>query len=502
MQMSWGILIAFCLYLLVMLGIGVYFYRKTTGVSDYILGGRKLNSWVTALSAQASDMSGWLLMGLPGSLYAAGLGQVWVGLGLALGTYLNWRIVAMRLRTFTQAYGDSLTLPEYFENRFGDKTRILRTASSVFITIFFLVYTASGLVAGGKLFATVFHLPYIAAMSIGALVILLYTFLGGFMAVCWTDFIQGMLMLVAIVITPLVAINILGGWDNVSGNLLTQGGAGFLNLFNDAAGKPMTFIEIISQLAWALGYFGMPHILVRFMAIKSKDMIKKSRIIATSWVLISLGAACLVGLVGRALLPELLASGAGETVFMQMVIKLFPSFIAGILLCGILAAIMSTADSQLLVTASSISSDLYKGLINKKASDKKVLAVSRYAVLGVALLAFVFALDENSSVMDLVSNAWAGFGATFGPVVLLSLFWKRVTRNGAAAGMVTGGLTVIIWDMIQFGGQTLGTITGVYSLLVGFLLSLAVIVVVSLAGKAPAKEITDTFERAKKITLE
>lgn len=509
------ILVAFVAYLLVMLLIGFIYFNKTKNAEDYFLGGRKLNGWVAALSAQASDMSGWLLMGLPGTIYALGTGQIWIAVGLAIGTLLNWVIVAARLRRYTMRAGNSLTLPEYFENRFHDKTKILRVASSLFIMVFFLVYTASGFSAGAKLFSSVFGIDYKIALTIGALVILGYTFLGGFMAVCITDFIQGMMMLVALITVPVLAICMLGGPQQVTEILGTSGvdTAAFLNPFNSGTGENLSAISIISQLGWALGYFGMPHILVRFMAIRSHREVKKSRVIAMVWVLLSLGIACLIGVVGRAyLMPTVLEGSDTENVFIQMIMKVFSSdlalpFIGGLFLCGILAAIMSTADSQLLVTASSISEDIYKGVINKKATDRSMLRVSRIVVFGVALVAFLFALDPKSSVMGLVSNAWAGFGAAFGPVVLLSLFWKRANWQGAASGMIAGGLTVIIWDYIPFFGKivsggeeaagTLGNVTGLYSLVVGFAVGAAVIVIVSLLTKAPSEEMLREFEEVK-----
>lgn len=515
-------LIAFIAYLLIMLLIGVSYFNKTKNAEDYFLGGRKLGGWVAAMSAQASDMSGWLLMGLPGAIYGFGTGQIWIAVGLAVGTILNWFLISGRLRRYTVRAGNSLTLPAYFENRFGDKSKILRVVSSIFIMIFFLVYTASGFSAGAKLFGAVFHIDYLVALSIGAFVILAYTFLGGFMAVCLTDFIQGLMMLAALATVPLVAIGLLGGPDQMSNVLGTslQGtgmtNASFLNPMQDN-GNSLSFISIISQLGWALGYFGMPHILIRFMAIRSHAEVKKSRVIAIVWVLISLGAACLVGVVGRAyLMPKVLEGSVQENVFIEMIMKMFSSdiaipFIGGIFLCGILAAIMSTADSQLLVTASSISEDIYKGVINKKASDNSMLWVSRITVLVVASIAFLLAIDSESSVMGLVSNAWAGFGAAFGPVVLLSLFWRRANRSGAVAGMIAGGVTVILWDYIKMipvtaadgtvTMRTLGSVTGLYSLVIGFAIGLILIVVVSLLTKAPSKEITDAFDEVKNNKL-
>ncbi|MDL2288486.1 sodium/proline symporter PutP [Oscillospiraceae bacterium OttesenSCG-928-F05] len=489
--------IAFVLYAGVMLGIGAFFFRKSSNLTDYFLGGRQLNSWVAAMSAQASDMSGWLLMGLPGAVYAFGTGQIWIAVGLAIGTVLNWVLVAKRLRRYTIVAGDAITVPEYFNNRFKDRSGLLRVASAVFITIFFAVYTASAFVAGGTLFSQVFGLDYQLALLLGVLLILIYTFLGGFSAVCWTDLIQGLLMFAAILLVPILALVAVGGTEAVTGGVP----GGFLNVFSDGAGGRISGISIVSQLAWGLGYFGMPHILVRFMAIKSERSVKKSSAIAIIWVLITLGFAVVVGVVGAAFVPGL---EDPETVFIQMIQKIFMSdgafvsvpLLGGLFLCGILAAIMSTADSQLLVTASSITEDIYKGSINKKATDKHLVWFSRFAVLAVSVIAYIIATDRTSSIMGLVSNAWSGFGSAFGALVLLSLYWKRTNRPGAAAGIIVGGLTVILWDYIPLaGGATLGAATGLYSLVPGFALSFVAIIAVSLLTKAPSAEIQGEFER-------
>ena len=498
-------LVAFAAYLLMMVTIGAFYMKRNKDADDYFLGGRGLGGWVAALSAQASDMSGWLLMGLPGSVYALGTGQAWIAVGLFIGTVLNWYIISARLRRYTIRANNSVTFPEYLENRFHDKKKVLLLVSSIVIVVFLLVYTASALAAGGKLFASVFGVDYTLALTIGAAVILAYTFMGGFMAVCTTDFIQGTLMLVALLVVPLLAYFIMGP-ENMTASLAASnvpGGVdGYLNLFSngESAYGP---IEIISQLAWGLGYCGMPHILTRFMAIKSEKELKKSRVIATVWVAISLGVAVIIGVVGRAyLFPTVLGEGAvsTENVFIEMITQLFTkdlslAFIGGIFLCGILAAIMSTADSQLLITASSASKDIYQGVINPKADSKRVLAISRVTVIVVAILAYLIALDPNSSIMGLVSNAWAGLGSAFGPTIVLSLFWKRANMPGAVAGIISGGLTVIIWDYIPLvGGQTLGAATGLYSLVVGFAISLALILIVSLCTKEPDAEIIREFE--------
>jgi sodium/proline symporter len=499
--------IAFVIYALAMIGIGVGFIKKSGSLSDYFLGGRTLNPWVAALSAQASDMSGWLLMGLPGAVYAFGTGQVWIAVGLAIGTMLNWVFVAKRLRRYTIAAQDAITIPQYFENRFRDGSHILRIASAVFIIVFFAVYTASGFVACATLFSQVFGIDYQIALVIGVLVILIYTFLGGFFAVCWTDLVQGLLMLCALLVVPIMAAAVLyGGGDGAAVNLPP----GFLNFFTDASGRPLTAVSLISQLAWGLGYFGMPHILVRFMAIKEEAGVKRATIIAGVWVFLCLGMAVAVGAVGALFVPGLEDS---ETVFIRMIQRVFMDgnavvripLLGGFFLCGILAAIMSTADSQLLVTASSLTSDIYKGSINKKASDAHLMWFSRAAVLAVAVIAYVIAMDRTSSIMGLVSNAWSGFGSAFGALVLLSLYWKRVNRPGAAAGIIAGGLTVIIWDYLPLfqapgGGRlTLGGVTGLYSLVPGFFLSLAFTVCVTLLTPAPSREIADEFDLTRRM---
>lgn len=499
-------LAAFGVYLVMMLGIGAYWMRKNQNADDFFLGGRGLSGWVAALSAQASDMSGWLLMGLPGTVYALGTGQAWIAVGLFLGTVFNWLCISKRLRRYTIRANNAITFPEYMENRFHDKKQILLLISSIVIVIFFLVYTASALAAGGKLFSSVFGMDYTVALTIGAVVILAYTFMGGFLAVCTTDFVQGMLMLVGLMVVPIAAYFVMGSGNfmtNLEASLAPESTDGFLSMIRNGE-RNYSAVEIISQLGWGLGYCGMPHILTRFMAVKSEKELKKSRVIAIIWVAISLGMAVVIGVLGRAYLyPTLLGSGAAdstENVFIIMITKLFTEdthlpFIGGIFLCGILAAIMSTADSQLLITASSVSKDLYQGVISRKASDKKVMKVSRITVIVVAVLAYLIALNPESSIMGLVSNAWAGLGAAFGPTVLLSLFWKRTNLAGAVAGIVSGGLTVIIWDYIPLvGGETLGTATGLYSLVIGFAVSLLLIVAVSLCTKAPDAQMIREFE--------
>lgn len=491
--------ISFAAYLLLMLAIGLYFYKKTKNLSDYILGGRGLGAWVTSMSAQASDMSGWLLLGLPGYAYAAGMESIWIALGLAVGTYLNWKFVAGKLRVYTEKAGNSITLPDYFENRFNDKSKILRILSAVFILVFFLIYTASGFVSGAKLFNTVFGYSYDTALLVGVIVIISYTFLGGFMAVSWTDFFQGIIMFVAVTIVPVVAVIALGGISS-STEAIKEINPELLNPFTGIDGSPLAFISVCSLLAWGLGYFGQPHILARFMAIKCPREIKKSRIIAMNWVVISLAASILAGILGLAYfktpegvnaLSTLVTEFEAERVFMVLVNALLHPAVAGLFLAAILAAIMSTADSQLLVTSSALTEDLYRVLLRKEASEKELVWFSRLSVIGIALIAYIIALNPDSSVLDLVSYAWAGFGATFGPLILFSLFWKRMNRLSAILSIFIGGVTVILWKQLS------GGIFDLYEIVPGFLLSSLTIVIVSLLGKAPEKEIQDTFDSIK-----
>lgn len=499
-NLGW-ILLAFVLYLILMIIIGAIYAKKNTSSADFFLGGRQLGGFVAALSAQASDMSGWLLMGLPGSVYALGTGQVWIAVGLFIGTVCNWLFISKRLRRYTIRANNSVTIPAFFRNRFRDEKRILLGVSSITIVIFFLVYTASALAAGGKLFNSVFGLEYKTALGIGAVVILVYTYLGGFWAVCTTDFIQGMLMLIGILAIPIAAVGIMGA-ENVAPNIEATGVdvASYLDMMSNGDGS-FSAVEIISQLAWGLGYFGMPHILIRFMAIRDEKELAKSKVTAIIWVALSLAFACVIGVVGRAYLyPEVLSGGAEEKVFIEMIIKMFTMdmklpVVGGLFLCGIMAAIMSTADSQLLVSASSMAEDIYCGVLGKKNEDKKVLRVSRITVLVIAVLAFLIALDPNSSIMGLVSNAWAGLGAAFGPIVIFSLFWKRTNLQGAIAGVASGALAVIVWDYLPLiNGRTLGSETGLYSLVVGFALSMVMIIVVSLLTPPPSAEMLKEFE--------
>ncbi len=479
--------IIFVLYLGVMVLIGIKFYNKTSTMSDFILGGRKLNSWVTAMSAQASDMSGWLLIGLPGAAYVIYGGTseaIWTAIGLILGTYLNWLFVAKRLRKYTEVAGDSLTLPDFFTKRFRDSKNILKVISSLFIVVFFLVYSASQFAAGGKLFNTIFGMDYIWGLLLGAGIILIYTALGGFSAVCWTDTIQGTIMFFALIIVPIIAAVSMGGWEAVSERLAALSTETF-NVIPQSHGQVNTML-LASSLGWGLGYFGQPHILSRFMAIESSDMIKKSRIIAMAWVIITLAAAVIIGVVGKAMLPELADS---ETIYMEMINYLFHPVVAGLLLIAILAAIMSTASSQLLVAASSVSKDLF-GIIFKNSDERKLVWVSRVTVIGVTVAGIILALNPDSSVFRLVAFAWGGFGAAFGPLILFSLFWKRMTRQGAIAGMLVGGITDVAWYLLS------GGIFDIYEIIPGFVFGSLAIIVVSIMTK-PDQEIMEEFDKVK-----
>lgn len=485
------IAIVFVIYLAIMVAIGFKFYSKTSNLSDYILGGRNLGSWLTALSAQASDMSGWLLIGLPGTAYViyAGTSEaIWTAIGLVLGTYLNWLFVAKRLRKYTEVSGNSITIPDFLENRFKDTKHILRIISAVFIVIFFLIYTSSQFSAGAKLFSTVFGLNYTTGLILGAAIIVSYTALGGFSAVCWTDAIQGSIMFFALIAVPFMAMMEMGGVGEVATRLsqLTPESLGLFPMKNGAVDSML----LASGLGWGLGYFGQPHILTRFMAIQSPDMIKKSRTIAMIWVIITLTAAVGIGIIGKAYLPDL---ADGETIYMAMINSMFPDVVAGILLTAILAAIMSTASSQLLVTASSASRDLYALLFKKSTKGTEIVWVSRITVVVVSAIAIVIALDANSSVFGLVSCAWGGFGAAFGPLILFSLFWKRTTVQGAIAGMITGGVVDLYW----YSMKAQGGIFQIYEIIPGFLAASLVLVVVSLLTKLP-KELAEEFEESKK----
>jgi len=498
-------ILTFVVYLLIMLGIGFFFFMKNRDVKDYVLGGRSLNPWLSALSAQASDMSGWLLMGLPGLAYLymateAGAGvtyqglyeALWTAIGLLLGTYLNWLFIAKRLRTFTQVANDSLTVSDYFENRFEDKSHFLRIFSAVVIVVFFIIYTSAQFVAGAKLFQTILGWNYTSSMLLGAAVIICYTFLGGFLAVCWTDLIQGLLMFFALMLVPVLAFSQVGGMDGMAERLAALAG-GVMPEFNVFAGSSMTLI--LSSLVWGLGYFGMPHIIVRFMGIRSAREVKYARWIAMVWVTIGLFGAVIVGVIGTSYAQTALTSGEAEKIFINLVIGIVTNqVLQGILLVAILAAIMSTASSQLLVAASAFSEDICGNLF-KDISVKKKLWIMRATVLFIAAIALYFSKDQNSSVFRLVQYAWAGLGAAFGPLIILSLYWKRSTRNGAIAGMMTGFFVVILWKQFL-------AFTGIYELLPAFVLSFVAIIVVSLMGQKPSASMEATFDASVAMAKE
>ncbi len=485
------ILFTFFSYLLILLVVGIVAMRRTKNLEDYILGGRKLSGMVAALSAGASDMSGWLLLGLPGYAYVAGMEAIWIGLGLLLGTYLNWRLVAARLRRYTLLVDNALTLPDYFERRFNDTSRLLRIISALFILLFFLFYTSSGLVAGGKLFAAVFDLPYQWAVFCGVGAIVLYTFLGGFLAVSWTDVFQAILMLFALVAVPVIALSQSGGW-HASQATISQLNPQLLNPLTAADGASLTITAVISLMAWGLGYFGQPHILARFMAIGSSAQVPRARRIATSWALITMLGALCAGMSGIAIFQKSLPDS--EKVFIILVEYLFHPVVAGICLAAILAAIMSTADSQLLVSASALTEDFYKALIKPQASQRELVLLGRCTVLLVAAIAAMLAMNPKSKVLELVAYAWAGFGAAFGPTILLSLFWERMTRNGALAGILSGGITVIVWKQLS------GGIFDIYEIVPGFVFSLMAITLASLVDNPPPPHVEQAFRAMKSPT--
>ena len=474
-----------------MLGIGWYAYKKSTDdVSGFMLGGRSLSPSVTALSAGASDMSGWMLMGLPGAMYVSGLSSSWIAIGLVIGAYCNYLIVAPRLRTYTEIANDSITLPDYFENRFADKSRLLRIVSSLVIILFFTLYTSSGVVAGGKLFESSFGLNYEAGLYITAGVVVLYTLFGGFLAVSLTDFVQGCIMFGALVLVPLVVLTDIGGLSAMNTSIEAINPQ-LLNMFGG-----VTALGIISAMAWGLGYFGQPHIIVRFMAIRSINDLPVARRIGMSWMIVSICGAMATGFAGIAYIAKTgMSLDDPETIFIVLSQVLFHPFVAGFLLAAILAAIMSTISSQLLVTSSSLTGDFYQAFLNKEATEKQLVRVGRISVFLVAFVAVLLAYDRNSSILSLVSNAWAGFGAAFGPVVILSLYWKSMNRNGALAGMIVGAATVLFWIYapLTIAGQSLSAY--IYEIVPGFILCFLTIIVVSKFTQQPSEDIEQTFDK-------
>ena len=507
-------IIAICLYMAFMLCVGVMYSKKTVSTNDFYLGGRKLGPLVTAMSAEASDMSGWLLMGLPAVALMGGLAEAaWTAIGLAVGTYLNWLIVAKRLRNYSQVAGNAITVPDFFSNRFKEKKKIILGIASIFIFLFFTVYASSCFVTCGKLFETLFGFNYHVMLIIGAIFVVAYTVIGGFLAESVSDFMQAIVMIIVGVVNA-------GGFGAVIDNAKEI--PGFFSLTSMAnpttvdgvqaslLGVPLFgeasaygFLTIISTMAWGLGYFGVPQVLLRFMAIRNAGEIKRSRIIATSWCVISLAAAVMIGLIGRTLFPvnETLATKSGaESILIVMSTTYLPLILAGLIMAGILAATISSSDSYLLIASSALSVNLYKGIVNKgrKTDEKEVMWISRIVLVAIAIVGIIIAWDENSVIFSLVSFAWAGFGATFGPIMLFSLFWKRTTRAGAIAGMITGGVSVFVWELVltKFLSASF-PIFGIYELLPAFILSAIAIVVASLLTEKPSAEIEAEFEAAK-----
>ncbi|KJY89451.1 proline:sodium symporter PutP [Vibrio neptunius] len=493
MENSFAITTTFIAYLILMLAIGVIAYQRTKNSTDYFLGGRSLGPWPAALSAGASDMSGWLLLGLPGYAYASGIEAFWLAGGLLVGTWLNWLISAKRLRTYSITT-DALTLPEFFSRRFNDNSKLIQVISAFFILLFFLFYTSSGLVAGGKLFETVFGLDYTTAVIIGTVCVVSYTLFGGFLAVSWTDLVQGLLMAAALMIVPIAAME--GGVGQLSADL-TNINPQLLTLWNDTKGEPLSAIAIISLVAWGLGYFGQPHILARFKAARSNKDLTTARRIAVVWTALSMVGAMLVGLVGLIYVTN---SGVsiddGEKIFMLLVNSIFHPVVAGVLLAAILAAIMSTADSQLLVSSSALAEDFYKQLVKKDATSEEIVMVGRIAVVVISIVALILAMTPDSSVLGLVSYAWAGFGAAFGPALILSLYWSRMNRNGALAGIVIGGVTIVVWKQLTGGWFD------VYEIVPGIIFSSIAIVGVSLMTGEPEESVKAQHAKFEKQLTE
>lgn len=512
MAIDWHVLGAFISYLILMLLIGFVCSKRQENLGDYYLGGRKMNKWVVAFSAQASDMSGWLLMGLPGAVFLSGISEAWIGVGLGIGTYLNWKIVAGRLRRYSATFGDAITIPDFIANRLHDRSGITRMIAALIILVFFTFYTASGFVSAAKLFSVIFPVSYTTALLAGSVVVVSYTLLGGYMAVCWTDLIQGLLMFLAILLVPAIVICGVGGFS-ATVNQLNAITPNLLNVFTSAnTGLACGGVALVSSFAWGLGYFGMPHILVRFMSIDRPEEMKGSRRIAMTWVVFSLIAAIVLGLVFHLFLKQHgltleQTGGDPEKCFMIMINGIFSNGIvvrifAGFLLSAIMAAIMSTADSQLLVSASSFTNDIYNR-IRRNASNRELIGVSRLAVAAVATVAAILALNTEGDffkvVMKMVSFAWGGFGAAFGPLILLALYWRRLNLAGAVAGMITGSATCFIWKFLlapRFGADY--PIFNIYELAPGFILAFIATIAVALLTRPPSTEITAEFDSAKK----
>lgn len=511
------VLIAMICYMLIVIGIGLFFAKRAQENSEnYFLGGRSLGPWVAAMSAEASDMSGWLLMGLPGVAYWCGLADAaWTAIGLAVGTYVNWLIVAKRLRQYSAVSGDAITIPDFLSNRYHEDKKVILGISALFILVFFTVYASSCFVTCGKLFSGLFDADYHTMMVVGALFVVIYTVIGGFLAESASDFMQAVVMFCALIAIVGFGVFNAGGFGEVIENAkeipgyfsLTsiavpevdaegvQQAANGVPLFGEAADYGL--LTILSTASWGLGYFGVPQVLLRFMAIRKVDELKKSRRIATVWCVISLAAAVFIGLIGRSLFPfteELATQSLSENVFVLLAQAMLHPLFAGVIMAGILAATISSSDSYLLIAASAFSKNIFEGIIKKDASDKTVMHVSRIILILISLIGIVIAWDDQSVIFSLVSFAWAGFGATFGPIMLFSLFWKRTTREAAVCGMLAGGVMVFVWNLLI---KPMGGIFGIYELLPAFVVSCVVIVVVSLLTKEPSKQIYDEFERAK-----
>ncbi|HPS86674.1 MAG TPA: sodium/proline symporter PutP [Spirochaetota bacterium] len=508
------IFIAMSGYMLVVIGIGLYFAKRANQNSDsYFIGGRSLGPWIAAMSAEASDMSGWLLMGLPGVAYWCGLADAaWTAIGLAIGTYLNWLLVSKRLRRYSEVAGNSITIPDYFSNRFHDRKKILMTIAAAFILVFFTVYASSCFVTCGKLFSTLFGFSYHSMMIAGALFVIIYTFLGGFLAESTSDFLQAIVMIVALVLVLTVSTIAAGGPGQIAEN--SKSIPGFLEFFGIAQpvlvdgvqqvqnGKGLfgaagvySLLTILSTLSWGLGYFGMPQVLLRFMAIQKSYDLKKSRRIAIIWAVISMFSAVMIGIIGRSLYPDALTtSGGAEKIFILMSSNLLPPLLAGIAMAGILAATISSSDSYLLIAASAFSKNIFQGIAKKDATDKQIMAVTRITLITITIIGIIIAMDETSVIFKVVSFAWAGFGATFGPIMLFSLFWKRTNLQGAIAGMLAGGISVFVWKLAV---RPVGGIWGIYELMPAFLISCGFIIAVSLLTRQPSEKMQQEFETAK-----
>ena len=474
-------LVTFIVYFVVLLGVGFYFYRKSVSIEDYLLGGRGMGAWVTALSAQASDMSGWLLMALPGAIYLGGMVNIWIAIGLFIGTVLNWKLISGRLRIYTQKT-NTITLPCFFEQRFGDPTGLLRVVSAIVILIFFTIYASAQLVGAGKLFESTFNVRYETAVVVGGVIIVAYTFLGGFLAVCWTDLFQGALMLVAIIIVPAAGYIDVGGIgaieeaieaENVWASLIPEGGqAGVL--------------VVISAMAWGLGYFGQPHILARFMSVKSVGKLTESMTIAVIWVFISLGGAIMVGFIGKIMFDNL-SGGEEEKVFIYMIGKLFNPWVGGIMLAAILSAIMSTIDSQLLVSSSALTKDFYQKAIKKNATEREVILVGRMCVIVISIIALILALRPSDTILGLVAYAWGGFGAAFGPLVIFGLFSRETSWQAALAGMVMGTVVLVVWKQV-------GLSSVMYEIVPGFTANCVTILLVNMIVSQKDEKVLKEYE--------